>query len=350
MWESAVIDWFRANQRPLPWRTHPSAYATLVSEFMAQQTQLTTVIPYFERWMHRFPSLADVANAHEDAIFKQWEGLGYYSRAKNLQRAATIIVRDFNGVIPQSAQQLQTLPGIGPYIAAAIASIAFGEAVAVVDGNVLRVIARFFGLYDDIADQKTKQSIQIRLNRHIAHVHPGDFNQGLMELGALVCTKNPVCDTCCLRPQCYAANMDQIQSLPVKKKAPPVPRHTVVVGLIRRSSDQKILITKRKKDQLLGGLWEFPGGKVRDNESHHDALIRELYEELNMTVCVDDFICTAKHAYSHFKITLHAYYCSVSNTDSFLLKSADDYRWIAPEDVAQFAFPKANRLIFSHIT
>ena len=156
MWAKQLIEWFSRHQRSLPWRKNPSSYNTLISEFMAQQTQIATVIPYYDRWIKQFPTIHDVANANEDDIFKAWEGLGYYSRAKNLHKTAKIISKELNGKIPSTVVELEQLPGIGPYIAAAIASIAFGEKVAVVDGNVLRVMTRFFGIKDDIGDQKTK--------------------------------------------------------------------------------------------------------------------------------------------------------------------------------------------------
>ena len=218
MWAKKLVDWFLINQRSMPWRESKSDYNTLISEFMAQQTQINTVIPYFNRWIKKFPDIETLALATEDEVLKSWEGLGYYSRARNLHKTAKKISSEYNGIIPQNENELKEFPGIGPYIASAIASIAFGEATAVVDGNVLRVITRFFGIKDDITKDQTKVKIKNRLDQIIKKVPPAEFNQGLMELGALVCKpKNPDCERCPINSICYAKNMNEINSLPVKK-------------------------------------------------------------------------------------------------------------------------------------
>ncbi|MEC8677362.1 MAG: A/G-specific adenine glycosylase [Candidatus Margulisiibacteriota bacterium] len=349
MWAKQLIEWFNTHQRPLPWRKSPSSYYTLISEFMAQQTQIATVIPYFNRWIKQFPTIQDVAQADEDTIFKAWEGLGYYSRAKNLHKTAKIISEELNGIIPESASELETLPGIGPYIAAAIASIAFSEKIAVVDGNVLRVMTRFFGIKDDISDQKTKVKIQNRLNQVIKPLEPASFNQGLMELGALICLpKNPNCMDCPISETCYAKNMNETTTLPVKKKKPPTPHYTIVIGIIKNKTNN-ILITKRKKDQLLGGLWEFPGGKVNENETLENALIREIKEEVNLDIKSPQFLCKVNHAYSHFKITMHAYCCTLDSDNKIKLSSADEFRWINQNEFDDFAFPKANKVVIQNL-
>ena len=222
MFAEPLIRWYNEHQRNLPWRVKPHPYHTLVCEFMAQQTQISTLIPYYERWLDKYPTIKDVANASEDTILKSWEGLGYYSRARNLHKTCQIITNDYNEKIPKKAKVLLKLPGIGPYIAAAIASIAYEEPIAVVDGNVLRVFTRLYGLTDDIGKEKTKQNIQKRLDQYIQHHTPSQFNQGLMELGATICTpKNPKCTECPISSICYAKNMNQIEKLPVKTKKPP---------------------------------------------------------------------------------------------------------------------------------
>ena len=273
--------------------------------------------------------------------------MGYYSRARNLHKTAKTIVNDYNGNIPQDSKTLQTLPGVGPYIAAAIASIAFNEPIAVVDGNVLRVITRFFGIKDDIGKEATKQKIQQRLNQIIKTVAPNPFNQGLMELGATVCSpKNPACNDCPIKDMCYAKNMNATDELPVKQKKAPIPHNTIVVGIIKRA-DGKLLITKRKKDQLLGGLWEFPGGKVEPKESLETALIREIKEEVNLDISINGFLCKVNHAYSHFKITMHAYECEVEDASSISCNSADTFEWISAESLDNFAFLKQIKLLLS---
>jgi len=349
MWATSLTNWYNANKRDLPWRKTPTPYHTLICEFMSQQTQINTLIPYYERWVKKYPNVSDVAIASEDDVLKSWEGLGYYSRARNLHKTCQIISKKYGGMVPKDPNALQALPGIGPYIAAAIASIAYEVPISVVDGNVLRVMTRLFGLPDDIGKEKTKKNIQHRLNQVIKTTTPSEFNQGIMELGATVCTpKTPECQHCPIQNVCYAKNMAQIEKFPVKQKKPPTPHYTIVVGVIQRN-DGKILITKRKKDQLLAGLWEFPGGKVNDAETLEEATLREIKEEVNLDASIVHFLCKVKHAYSHFKITLHAHLCRVSNHASLQLKSADDYQWVAPSELTNFAFPKANKVIIEHL-
>jgi len=350
MWAKSLTDWYKSNKRNLPWRETPHPYHTLICEFMAQQTQINTLIPYYDRWLNKYPNISDVAKADEDDILKSWEGLGYYSRARNLHKTCQIISNEYHGIVPEDPDILQTLPGVGPYIGAAIASIAYEVPISVVDGNVLRVMTRLFGLSDDIGKDKTKKNIQNRLNQIIKTTTPSEFNQGVMELGATICTpKNPDCQHCPIQNVCYAKNMEQIEKFPVKQKKPPTPHHIIVVGIIQRS-DGKVLITKRKKNQLLGGLWEFPGGKVRNTETLENATIREIKEEVNLDASIAHFLCKVKHAYSHFKVTLHAYMCSVSSHESIQCNSADDHEWVEPSELNKFAFPKANKVIIQHLT
>ncbi len=349
MWATPLIEWYTNNKRDLPWRSSRNPYHIMVCEFMAQQTQIATLIPYYSRWLDTFPMLEDVANADEDRILKCWEGLGYYSRARNLQKACQVIVNQHKGNLPENPDELMALPGIGPYIAAAIASIAFNVPIAVVDGNVLRVMARFYGLRDDIGKEKTKQALQRRLNQDIKQYPPSDFNQGLMELGATVCTpKAPNCGECPLAVTCYAKNMNETETLPIKSKKKPIPHHTIVVGIIKNNHG-KVLITKRKKNQLLGGLWEFPGGKVEENETIEDALTREIKEEVALDIAIESFACKVNHAYSHFKITMHAYICIATDTNPLHCTSADAHEWVTLSELNRFAFPKANNKIIAHL-
>ena len=348
MWPKLLTTWYQDNHRKLPWRLDPSPYRTLICEFMAQQTQINTLIPYYKRWINQFPRIESVAVAEIDTILKAWEGLGYYSRARNLHKTCQIIHSDYNDNIPSNYDDLIKLPGVGPYIGAAVTSIAFQKPVPVVDGNVLRVITRFFGIAEDISKQKTKNLIQQKLVPQIKSVDPSSFNQGMMELGALICTpKKPKCNDCPIQSMCYAFNYQEIDKFPVKPKKEKTPHYTVVVGIIR-DSDNKYLITKRKDDQLLGGLWEFPGGKVKDQESLETALDRELNEELSLTPKINYKLCTVKHAYSHFKVTIHAFICETKST-KITLSSAESYQWIKLDDFDNYAFPKANKVIIENL-
>lgn len=339
-WREKLLNWFKEHQREMPWRSTPLPYNVWVSEIMLQQTQVDTVIPYFNRFLDRFPTVHELANAPQDDVLKLWEGLGYYSRARNLHKAAKYVSQELKGVLPSNYDSLQKIPGIGPYCAAAITSIAFGNPVPVVDGNVFRVFTRFWGIYEDIKLPATRKMLFDRLTPEIQHVDPSSFNQGIMELGALICSpKHPKCTQCPLSDDCFALKTSTIDDLPVKTKAKPVPHFNIAVGVIWK--DNKLLIGKRKEDQMLGGLWEFPGGKQKENESLQNTVLREIKEETQLDVSIDKQYCTIKHAYSHFKITLHVFKCHyVSGIAT--PNTTDEIKWISLEEIDTYAFPKAN--------
>ena len=227
---------------------------------MLQQTQVVTVIPYFDRFIEAFPSIERLAAAPLQDVYKIWEGLGYYSRAKNFHQAAKKVVESHGSKIPGDYQVLKTLPGLGPYCAAAIASIAFGQPVPVVDGNVLRVMTRFWDIDKDIRKESTKKEIFNRLDPIIQQLSPSEFNQGLMELGALICKpRDPECGICPIQNDCLASKLKKTHLLPVKSKRPPVPHHVIGVAIVEKN--REVLIARRRPTQMLGGLWEFPGGK-----------------------------------------------------------------------------------------
>ena len=335
--------WFAKEQRAMPWRSKPSPYNVWISEMMLQQTQVATVIPYFQRFMTAFPTIQALAAADLQDVLKVWEGLGYYSRARNIQKAAKVLVSDYDSKLPETYEGLQELPGIGPYIAAAIASIAFGKAVPVVDGNVLRVMTRYWGLWDDITQGKTRTLIFDSLGPHVPLDRPGDFNQALMELGALICRpQSPSCETCPLQSSCVA-HRDSLQSdLPVKKKKAPVPTHQIGVALIVHEG--KVWIQQRKETQMLGGLWEFPGGKQEKGEDIEATVSREVKEETGFDVQGLEHLATVDHAYSHFKIQMHAYICRLVS-GSTVDGQHWNGRWVSKADLADYAFPKANKVV-----
>jgi len=339
-WRDQLLNWFNEHQREMPWRSNPLPYNVWVSEIMLQQTQVDTVIPYFNRFLDRFPTVHDLAKAPQDDVLKLWEGLGYYSRARNLHKAAKHVSQELNGELPSDYEGLQTILGIGPYCAAAITSIAFGNPVPVVDGNVFRVFTRFWGIYEDIKLPTTRKMLFDRLTPEIQHVNPSSFNQGIMELGALVCSpKQPKCSSCPLSSDCFALKTGVIYDLPVKAKAKPVPHFNIAVGVIWKEG--KLLIGKRKEDQMLGGLWEFPGGKQKENETLQETVIREIKEETSLDVQIDKQYCTIKHAYSHFKITLHVFKCTYVSGNA-TANTTDEIKWIPLSEIDTYAFPKAN--------
>lgn len=346
-WSKRLTDWFSRHQRPMPWRDNPEPYYVWVSEIMLQQTQVDTVIPYFNRFINRFSTLKDLAEASEHDVLKLWEGLGYYSRARNLQKAAKLVQSTYNGQIPSTYDSLQLLPGIGPYVAAAIASIAFNEPVPVVDGNVFRVFTRFWGISEDIRLPKTRTLLFDKLTPIIQTAIPSQFNQAMMECGALICKpSSPKCPQCPLNAECIAYSTNTIAQYPVKSPSKKVPHYTIGVGVIKK--DGKILIAKRKSDQMLGGLWEFPGGKQQDGEPLEATIKREIKEETTLDVDVQTKITSVNHAYSHFKITLHAFWCewirgtAVPNT-------SDEIRWIQLSELSDYPFPKANKTVCEKI-
>jgi A/G-specific adenine glycosylase len=345
-WAEQLARWFRTEQRAMPWRDTPSEYTTWISEMMLQQTQVDTVIPFFLRFVEQFPSVHDLAAADLQKVLKAWEGLGYYSRAKNLHKAANLVVNEYGGKLPQSYEELQKIPGIGPYIAAAITSIAFEHPVPVVDGNVLRVFTRFWNIEDDIRQAKVRDALFNRLTPILETISkkkvalPSEFNQAIMELGALICKPtSPKCSKCPISSSCMALEMDKVAQLPFKSKKAPVPHHHIGVGVIWR--DDKLLIAKRPENKMLGGLWEFPGGKQTETESILETVVRECKEEVNLDVQIDKQYCVVKHTYSHFKISLHAFKCSVLGGKE-KANCSDELRWITLDELDEYPFPKAN--------
>lgn len=336
----ALSQWFEAEARDLPWRKTQDPYLIWISEIMLQQTRVDQGLPYYHRFTKAFPALKDLADAPLDAVLKQWEGLGYYTRARNLHKAARHVMREYNGELPRQAELLQLLPGIGPYTAGAIASIAFGENVPVVDGNVSRVIARLFNIETSLEEAVTTKRLWELAATLLPRREPGAFNEAMMELGARVCTpRNPSCLECPFSSHCVALAKRVQEQRPVRKKKKAVPHHEIVVAAISR--DGAYLIAKRPPEGLLGGLWEFPGGKVGPGERHQQALERECLEELGIAVKVGGLVATVKHAYTHFKVTLNVYKCVVSKgTPKAKLHS--ELRWASPQEFESFAFPKAN--------
>tara|TARA_B000000475_G_scaffold200083_1_gene162662 strand:+ start:232 stop:1293 length:1062 start_codon:yes stop_codon:yes gene_type:complete len=341
-----VISWYNNNKEDFPWRMTKDPYKIWVSEIMLQQTQVKTVIPYYEKWIKKFPTIVDVANAPDEILFKYWEGLGYYNRVNNFRIACNQIINDYNGKIPETKDELITLKGIGDYTSSAISSIAFNKVNYVIDGNVKRVMARVLRI--KILSKLSLKKINKFLTSNIDQSYPGSFNQALMDLGRDICKpKKPLCEICPISSFCMAYIKNQISKYPaIQKKTNKFPHYTIGVGVIWNKN--KILITKRKKNALLGGLWEFPGGKILKNESIENCVKREIYEELSINVDILKFITKVKHSYSHFRITLHAYHC-IYKKGKIVCNASDDWKWITPNQFKKFAFPKANHHIFPHI-
>ncbi|MDJ0755931.1 MAG: A/G-specific adenine glycosylase [Ardenticatenaceae bacterium] len=348
-----LLDWWDDGHADLPWRGLRDPYPIWISEIMAQQTQLVTVIPYYERWMARFPSVEALAAAPLDDVLKMWEGLGYYSRARNLHAAAQAVVNEYGGKIPQTAAELQQLKGIGRYTAGAIASICFDEPVPVLDGNVMRVLSRLDDMADDVTSAATKKQLWTRAAELVPVERPGEYNQALMELGQTICTpKSPKCLLCPLLSLCKARKAGTQHERPVKPPRKKTPHYDVVAGVIwqQKIGDGHFLIAQRPLDGLLGGLWEFPGGKVENGESLPDALIREIKEELAIDIIVPQMrpFTIVKHAYTHFRITLHAYHALYQNGEVTHLE-VNDHAWVDINRVENFAFAVTDRKIIQQL-
>ena len=351
-----LLDWWDADHAELPWRSSKDPYAIWVSEIMLQQTQITTVIPYYERWMAQFPTVQALATAQLDDVLKLWEGLGYYSRARNLHAAAQQVMNEHNGRIPTSAKQLQTLKGIGRYTAGAVASIAFDEAAPILDGNVIRVLSRLTDLGDDVTKTATKKHLWQMAETAVPAKRPGDFNQALMELGQKVCVpQKPMCLLCPLSASCLARQRGTQIERPVKPPRKNTPHYDVVAGIIWQqgaepfAKDARFLIAKRPLDGLLGGLWEFPGGKQENGETLPEALQREIMEELGMSITVGDVQTSVKHAYTHFRITLHAFHAIHQNGTPQHL-GVTDHAWVMFDELDNYAFAITDRKIIASLS
>jgi A/G-specific adenine glycosylase len=321
----------------VPWRDERDPYRIWVAEIMAQQTRIDTVRPFYLRFLNRFPDIYALAEARLDAVLKSWEGLGYYARARNLHAAAREIVADYGGALPRDPDRLRQLPGIGPYTAGAIASMAFERREPAVDGNARRVLSRLFDLEAPtgaVLDASARELLAWCARR------PARLNQALMDLGGAICTpRQPRCGDCPLENDCLARARDTVSERPVRRPREPLPHYDVAVGVV--SKDSRLLIARRPEDALLGGLWEFPGGKIEPHETAPAAVERELREELEVEVRARELIGRVQHAYSHFRVTLHTYHADWVSGEP-RPHAATAWLWVEPNRLEEFAFPKGS--------
>ncbi len=342
-----LLGWYTTQPRDLPWRRSRDPYAIWVAEVMLQQTPVETVIPYYERFLARFPTVEALAAAPLDDVLRLWAGLGYYARARHLHAAARRIVAEYGGQMPDNLGALLRLPGIGRYTAGAILSIAFNQDAPVLDGNVRRVLCRVFHIIED----PRQAAVERRLWELAAQLVPpgraGDYNQALMDLGATVCTpRAPRCPLCPLMALCEAQKQGDQESLPTKAPRRELPHYDVTAGVIWR--DGRVLLAQRRPEGLLGGLWEFPGGKQEAGETLEDCLRRELGEELGIEIEVGPPLMTLAHAYSHFRITLHVFTCRHLSGEPQALGCAA-WRWVTPDELAGYAMAATDRRIAQRV-
>jgi A/G-specific adenine glycosylase len=343
-----LLAWFANTAADLPWRRTKTPYHVWLSEIMAQQTQMRTVVPYFERFIVAFPSLEALAEAPLEAVLKQWDGLGYYSRARNLHRAAKEIAEA--GQFPRSAAAWQKIPGVGRYTAGAIASIVYGERAPVLDGNVMRVFSRLDNITMDIVKPATQKHLWALAEERVATVNnPGDYNQALMELGARICKPGkPLCGHCPVVAHCEAFAKETQNQRPVKSSKAPIPHYDYGAAVIRRPEDGAYLICRRPLEGLLGGLWEFPTGRAEPNQSPVAALKQALRDSLEMEIQTGPLIVTVQHTFTHFKMTLHAYEGQVISGMP-KLHGYMAVAWATMDQLERYAFARATHKIIAHL-
>jgi len=355
---SCLLNWYAEHARLLPWRGPTDPYSVWVSEIMLQQTRVETVIPYFLRWIERFPTVQSLADASEQEVLSAWEGLGYYSRARSLHKAAQIIVKEFASQLPQDVSLLRRLPGIGRYTAGAIASIAFGKDEPALDGNIRRVLARLFNVSEPARSPAGEQRLWELARTHLPAGQAGNYNQAMMDLGALLCTpRAPDCANCPLAHLCQAYALGVQAERPVMEKKPPIPHYTVTAAVIQQPASRlqdyplqeiPVLLARRPSHGLLGGLWEFPGGKLQDGEDLPACLRREICEELGVDISVGEAFGIYKHAFTHFRVTLHAFLCCLQDGTPQPLE-ASEIRWVKPKDLTAYPMGKIDRQIASRL-
>ena len=305
-----LLQWFKKNKRDLPWRRTRDPYAIWVSEIMLQQTQVATVIPYYENFLKSFPTPRHLAKANLSKVLKVWEGLGYYSRARNIHRASQIVLNQFHGKIPDTLNDLLNLPGIGRSTAGSILSIAFNKEAPILDGNVKRVLSRLFAVSGSPGEKKTEQLLWQLSESLIPKGHANSFNQGLMDLGAMLCTaKDPQCPRCPLKKYCDGYLSGELENYPPKAITKRIPHISAVSAVIKK--DGKVLLRQRPPKGLLGGLWEFPNWGIEGKQRLRFSLRNFIQKDMGMNVKVKESIGTFRQTFSHFKLTLHVFNCEV---------------------------------------
>ena len=344
--QQELLRWFARHQRDLPWRQSYDPYQVWISEIMGQQTQMDRVAVYFRRWLERFPDIQAVAEAPEQDLLKAWEGLGYYSRVRNLAKAARQMVAGHGGRVPDTLASLRALPGIGDYTAAAILSIGFNHPIPLLDANVERLFARLADIGSPIKHKAARTQLASMAEALLDRSNPRAFNQALMEFGALVCTpKNPRCGQCPLCQDCSSLRADTVEFRPLPQKKGQRIDITMSCGIINHQGHY--YIQQRLADDIWGGLWEFPGGRLKDGESPQTAAEREVFEETELHADAFEPYKTVVHHYTRYRVTLHGFLCRLKAPFVTIptLHAATQYRWVTLEELTSFPFPAGHRLL-----
>ena len=338
-----LLKWYADNGRDLPWRRTDDPYSIWVSEIMLQQTQVETVMPYYDQFMRRFPTIEALAGAPLEAVLKLWEGLGYYARARNLHRAAQIILDEYGGRLPDTEVELRKLPGIGSYTASALAAIAFGRDTLALEANLRRVLSRLFDLHLDPRKPQGERELRSLGSALLPEGKASEFNQALMDLGATICTPlSPNCAACPLQTHCLGLRRGTQEDLPVRSPTKSSPHRQAVAAVIWL--DDQVLIKQNASDGLLGGLWSFPGGLVNEGEGQDAALERIVKQQLGISVEVGSSLPRLRHSYTHYRLTLQPFECRIGSA-SRLVRDSGNCRWIARSEVDEVAMGKLDRML-----
>jgi len=365
---SKLLAWYQTNKRTPPWRDHPDPYAVWVSEIMLQQTRVETVIPYFEKWMRLFPDVRSLASASEQDVLNAWEGLGYYSRARNLHQAAKIVAEQYNGELPRDLDELRKLPGIGRYTLGAIASMAFGMDVSALDGNIKRVYARIFDMTEPVDSPAGEKLLWQLADKNLPKGHAGDYNQALMDLGSMICVpKNPRCLICPVMRLCKARQNGTQNERPVLSPKKDVPHYVHAAGVIVRRTlalhviclanhagvdnppHEEVLLAQRPSQGLLGGMWEFPNGRV--NGDPVQELSNALKTGYQLRVRMKrgsqgrEALGTVQHGYSHFSVTVHVFRCELLS-----IPKETNLKWVSLNKLQEYPMGKIDRQIAGMLT
>ncbi len=333
-----LLTWYDKNKRDLPWRHTKDPYHIWVSEIMLQQTTVNAVIPYYERWIKTYPTIFKLAKTPIQQVLKSWQGLGYYNRARNLHKAVGVVVAQYKGSLPRDRERVRELPGFGPYTTASVLSIAFDQPLVIIDANVRRLVMRLLAIQAH-ADTKQDKRIEEYLTKVIPQKRAGDFNQALMEMGALVCrNKEPLCNICPLKDRCLAFEQGVQEIIPTPKKKTIKDVHAVIAIV---EKDGKYLIQKRPSKGLLADLWEFPGGKIEPKETKEEALARELKEELGVELKQAQHLFEVKHFYTEFRVNLSVFQCHLQNEPQETVSR----RWVRKADFHRYPMPSGSAKI-----
>ncbi len=338
-----LVSWFKKEQRDLPWRKDSDPYRVWVSEIMLQQTRVDTVIPYYEKFMETYPTIESFAVADEEAVLKIWEGLGYYSRVRNLHAAVKEVVEQYGGQVPNTKEEISKLKGVGPYTAGAVLSIAFGLPEPAVDGNVMRVMSRILLILEDIAKASSRKIFEAAVGELMYERDPSSFNQALMELGALICTPtSPACLLCPVREHCQAFAEGVEESLPIKTRKKST-KHEDLLAAVLQNEKGQYLIRKRPEKGLLANLWEFPNVKNIPMVHARTVLADYVKKELDLQATIEsDTFITVNHIFTHLTWTVDAYVGQVSGT----IVNDDTLVFVYEEELERYAFPVSHQKIW----